>query len=104
MFKELVKFTKKDIQFGDVITLGNGERYVYAGNALCGENHGVCDGYSIKAWDENLKSTLENKNKDIVKIERNGNVIWEREEVREMTIEEISKVLGYEVKIVKGEG
>ena len=39
------------------------------------------------------------KEYDIVKVEREGQVIYEREDIREMTVEEISKALGYEVKV-----
>ena len=97
--------TINDLQFADVVTLRNGERYVVADNTLYGED----DCYQMDAWgiencyNNDLTYNEDDGDYDIVKVERNGSIIYEREEtkVKEMTVAEISEVLGYEVKIVK---
>ena len=39
---------------------------------------------------------------NLIRLEENDfNIIWERDEAKEMTIEEIEKELGYKIKIVK---
>lgn len=109
----LKEFTLENIQFGDIITLRNGGRYVYADRCIYGEN----DNYELdcEILSENYNSSLRLKaefidetfsikkeNYDIVKVERQGQIIYERkEEVVEMTLSEICEKLGYNVKIVK---
>lgn len=95
-----------DLQFADILTLRNGERYVYASGYMCGEDSDyVNDCDEIKEYyRDDLQYDSENrdyKKYDIVKIERKGQIIYERVDVREMTVEEISNALGYEVKVVK---
>lgn len=96
----LTSFTKDDFQDGDIITDRDGDRavffegYFYGGTAfdLLSE---VTDDF--RYWDFD-------RDNDIIKIERpNIGIMYERHEVevREMTVEEISKELGYEVKVVK---
>lgn len=103
-------FTLNDLQFADIVTTRNGERYVVADNTLFGEKDGywLDDGYIPNFYRQDLKydsNCEENRIYDIVKVERAGQVIWERpeeeKEVKEMTIAEISEALGYEVKVVK---
>lgn len=109
----LKKFTLEDFQFGDIITLRNGGRYVYTDGCIYGEN----DSYELdcEILSENYNSSLRLKaefidetfsikkeNYDIVKVERQGNIVYERkEEVVEMTLSEVCEKLGYNVKIVK---
>ena len=101
-------FTLDDLQFADIVTTRNGERYVVSDGGIYGESSDYkldCDDLSddydvnlicINSWDSN------NSDFDIVKVERAGQVIWERpEEVKEMTIAEICEALGYEVKVIK---
>ena len=94
-----------DLQFADIVTLRNGERYVVADDTLYGEESNYRrDADSISFWyHSDLTQNEDDKNQDIVKIERDGKVIYEREElkIREMTVAEISKALGYDVKVVK---
>lgn len=97
-------FKRDDLQFADIITLRNGERYVVAVGSMYGENgyyNRDCD--TIWDWyNLDLTQNEDEREEDIVKVERSGKVIYERSEaVREMTVEEISKALGYEVKVVK---
>ena len=100
-------FTLNDLQFADIVTTRNGERYVVAYITLFGEKDGywLDHEYIPNFYRQDLKydCNLEgNRIYDIVKVERSGQVIWERsEEVKEMTIAEISEALGYEVKVVK---
>lgn len=103
-------FTRDDLQFADIVTTRNGERYVVANEGMFGEEDGYWLGseYMPNFYKQDLKydSNLEgNRIYDIVKVERAGRVIWERpeeeKEVKEMTIAEISEALGYEVKVVK---
>lgn len=93
-----------DLQFGDILTLRNDERYVYVDGSMFGEKADYyMDYYGVKKfYNENLMyGDSDCRKYDIVKVEREGRVIYEREDVREMTVEEISKALGYEVKVVK---
>lgn len=116
-----MSFTKKDLHTGDIVITRNGWKYVVMLNGF--------DGF--KSWDylcnmkrdsqeafdryfDNMKHKY-TRNWDIMKVYRPGcfNRPWEydidcatpiyiREEVKEMTVEEISKALGYEVKVIKG--
>lgn len=104
----------KDLQFGDRLTLRNGERYIYADGYMCGEDTNFyCDADCMEDnYNENLIreynfGCLENsKDYDVVKVERpvGHYITFERkieQEPVEMTIKEISEKLGYEVKVVK---
>lgn len=96
---------RDDLQFADILTLRNGERYVVVDNHMWGEDEDYGrDGDGISTWYNNdLTQNEGNKDEDIVKVERAGQIVYERiDEAKEMTVEEISKALGYEVKIVKG--
>ena len=106
----VTEFKLDDLQFADIVTTRNGERYVVANEGMFGEKDGYWLGseYIPNFYKQDLKydSNLEgNRIYDIVKVERSGQVIWERseeeKEVKEMTIAEISEALGYEVKVVK---
>lgn len=50
-------------------------------------------------FDEELKDVDDYPPNDIMKLEYEGKVVWEREEVKEMTLAEIEEILGYKVKI-----
>ena len=69
------------------------------------DNLYYCDCDELKdCYNDDLTRNSDDKDNhqyDIVKIERAGQVIYEREETVEMTIAEISEKLGYEVKVVK---
>ncbi len=103
MLESAMMTTIDDLQFGDILTLRNGERYVYAYGVIFGEERSYyCDDELVEKYFRNdLTRQSEMKEYDIVKVEREGQVIYEREDIREMTVEEISKALGYEVKVVK---
>lgn len=95
----LKKFTLEDFQFGDIITLRNGERYVYADGYIYGEK-GVYSN-DLKCICEYVANAKESY--DIIKVERQGQIIYERKEEKiiEMTLSEVCEKLGYNVKIVK---
>lgn len=102
-----------DLQFADVVTTRNNQRYVVGDNCLLGEdNTYYLDCVTISdSFDEDLTHhdhswsgiSDHDTNYDIMKVERAGQVVYERKEepVKEMTLAEVCKELGYEVKIVK---
>lgn len=109
------EFKLSDLQFADIVTVRNGERYVVGDHMLCGESTNYeldCDEID-DSYTEDLiyrrrsfaigVSHVFDTDYDIVKIERAGQVVYERqgESVKEMTLAEVCKELGYEVKIVK---
>ena len=109
----LKKFTLKDFQFGDIITLRNGERYVYTDGSIYGEEEKYildCEMLTTN-YNNDLKfisdfiyeCPLNKEDCDIVKVERQGQIIYERKEEKiiEMTLSEVCEKLGYNVKIVK---
>ena len=95
---EPIKFTKSDLKDGDKITLRNGEVGIYTGDETYID--GLCNCHINNDLTNNGSRGSE---LDIVKVERprKYKTVYEREKVREMTVEEISKELGYEVKVVK---
>ena len=95
-------FTKSDLQNGDIVTDREGAMSVYCESEkeLYGET------LYLKYLTEDLKDKDGESKNDIVKVERpiKYETVFERKKdpkVREMTVEEISKELGYEVKVVK---
>lgn len=101
----LANFTKADLEDGDIVTLRNGEKLMFYEEDLfdIGRNHSNCL-YDLDELTDDLKSEDE-EDEDIVKVERaiDYTTLYQRKEAKEMTVEEISKALGYEVKIVKGD-
>ena len=106
-FEELegLVINKDDIKEGDIITLRNGDRLLVDADKdlqdLSEENDNSVA--SLYVYRDDMIHCCGNKDYDIVKVERpvKYSTIFEREEVRKMTVEEISKALGYEVKVVK---
>lgn len=106
-------YTRNDLQFADIVTLRNGERYVYGGGYILGEDNAYdadCNNVKLCYNDDLTRSSMsfcysgKAEDYDIVKVERVGEVVYQREDNKEpveMTVAEISKKLGYEVKIVK---
>lgn len=94
------KFTKSDLQDGDVLTDREGYKALYYDDSLWGGT--LC----VDTLTDDLKDPNGYSDNDIVKVERpiKMEIVFERKEeskIREMTVEEISKELGYEVKVVK---
>lgn len=109
-------FTKKDLRNGDVVVFRNGD----VGIAIPDQNVIVYnDGYgylSDRTDDLRLIGGEYCWNSDIMKVYRPnkphhcrfhpcgysaGTLVYERKEVEEMTLEEVCKALGKEIKIVK---
>lgn len=131
LVKENNMFTKKDLKEFDVVKLRNGEILIVMKNGLSKEGYGIfspahfgCYQY-FEDYNDDL-TRIEGKNQDdIVAIKRydsnhsyshisdffdNSSAKftypdydwdWERKEVEEMTLEEVCKALGKEIKIVK---
>lgn len=103
-FEELV-INKHDIKEGDIITLRNGDRLLVDADKdvsdLSDENTNSV--YSLNCFENDMTYNNGNSNYDIVKVERpiGYSTVYDKEVVREMTVEEISKALGYEVKVIK---
>lgn len=96
---------RKDLKDGDIITLANGDRLMY----LDGEfkdlsvkhSNSILDIYDLN---EDLTYAYDSDKEinKVVKVERPASyyeVFNKDKEVKELTVEEISKLLGYEVKI-----
>ena len=91
------KFTKSDLQEGDIVTDREGCKSLFHNGALRGRT------LSIYGLTDDLKDKEGKYDNDIVKVERpiKLETVFERKEVIEMTVEEISRALGHEVKVVK---
>lgn len=92
-------FTKSDLQEGDIVTDREGCKSLFHNGALRGRT------LSIYGLTDDLKDKEGESDNDIVKVERpiKLETVFERKEpeVIEMTVEEISRALGHEVKVVK---
>lgn len=107
------EFTKADLQNGMVIRYRNGEKRIILNSNIMGNGCFI----PFEQMNDNL-THYANNDYDIIKVYRssgctindylkdhNLTLIWERKEKPEpveMTIEEICKALGKEIKIVKG--
>lgn len=91
-----------ELKFGDILIQRNGDRYVYADECMYGEH----DSYYNDAdtldcyYDSGFDYSDDQQEHDIVKVIRNGKTIYEKA-IKEMTLKQICKELGYEVKIIK---
>lgn len=106
-------FTKADFESGMVVECRNGERYLVLKDKLLNSAHWKCISDYTAEMKECAKGT---RPYDIMKVYDTIGVtnlvnvfiddslilIWERQEVEEMTLEEVCKLLGKEIKIVKG--
>lgn len=101
-----------------VIEIRSGEKCLVAENkngffGICLNGRNYFSALDSTMYDDNLAFLNSYKNNDIVKIyeidnscafeylENNLTLIWERKEVKKMTVSEIAEELGYEVEIVK---
>lgn len=108
------KFTKADLKSGDVVLRRNGFVEI-----VCRETDTLIskDGFNrLSEINEDLTSGLSFADWDIIAVRRPkkphecqfcafaseyGELIYERKETEEMTLEEVCKALGKEIKIVK---
>lgn len=108
---EKAKFTKYNLKEFDVVEFSNGNKTLVINDIILGELS--IGGFDLISWTDDLRDKYTDKY-DIMKIYRSTDsiptdrskwndlpVVYERTEVKEMTIEEISEALGYEVKVVK---
>ena len=116
------EFTKADLKNGDVIKYRNGLTGVVCietGAVILDRNEymtvdTICD--DLTHLDKAYTSSYRNSDWDIVAVRRpnepcdcrpnafdtkQGTLVYERKEVEEMTLEEVCKALGKEIKIVK---
>lgn len=105
-------FTKADLKEFDIVEFRNGRQALITMD-IGFVNLIVC-GFTFGTWNNDLKDNTGVDKYDIMKVYRPTDniptdkskwkdlpLIYERTEVKEMTVEEISKALGYEVKVVK---
>ena len=91
------KLSKSDLQEGDIVTDREGNKSIFLDDELYGTT------IDLDGLTDELKDDKDYSEYDIVKVERpiKYETVFKRKEVREMTVEEISKALGFEVKVVK---
>ncbi len=109
-FKNVTKF---DLKSGMVVECRNGERYLVLRDKLLDSAHWK----NINNYTTEMKKYVKSTHSDdIMKVydtigvtnlhnifyDENLILIWERQEVEEMTLAEVCKLLGKEIKIVKG--
>lgn len=113
--EEKMENVKQLLKNGDMVITRNGEKYIFIKDYLGrdvfkNENGNYCD---LSLYDDNLTVGLDDAFTvmEIKKPEHFGaswfnecyyRTKWKREEVKEMTVAEIEKELGYKVKVVKG--
>ena len=112
-FMNKKEFTKEDLKTGDIVTYRNGKQGI-----IFPEYDGIIsDDFNNYINFNSIMFDLinvQNSEWDIMKVQRvkhihyftkshwnEAPVIWERQEIAEMTLEEVCKALGKEIKIVK---
>lgn len=106
------EFTKDDLKEFDVVEFRDGRKALITMSIAVGALE--AGGFSLRTWNDDLKDNTGADIYDIMKVYRPTDsltldkskwkdlpVVYERTEVKEMTVEEISEALGYEVKVVK---
>ncbi len=110
------EFTKADLKTGDVILRRNGEIEIVnyeLGTLICkGGGYNLLSLFkndlthiTMREWD--IIEVRRPKEKwdccfDAMGVSRRGTLVYERKEPEEMTLEQVCKLLGKEIKIVKG--
>ena len=114
---------KSDLVNGAIVKLRNGNKYMllFDTNGYNGRDDLLINVYTggyirLCEYNEDLTSVDRNQRHDIVAVYQSSYVddnfkehiihnedtwTWQRQETKEMTVEEISKALGYDVKVVK---
>lgn len=121
------QFKKSDLKSGDIVELRNGDRYILIKNARHNQYDTPTDVFMsinkfgsmpLSWYSDSLLNSNGDKSYDIMKISDSfyipnifrthpsGTLVvpdwaWEREETKEMTLEEVCKELGRDIKIVK---
>lgn len=110
--KDITKFSKYDLQTGDIVLRRNNTSAIFIKefNTLVSST-----GYSpLEDYTDDLRINLGNNDYDIIKVRRPlcpsdvqfkafnydfGKLVFDRGYVKEMTLEEIEKELGYKIRI-----
>lgn len=115
-----MSFTKKDLRTGDIVTTRNGNVYMVM-LGVSSDNDDILardTGYNfLETWNDDLSAKADRENWDIMKVwrpksaccakfpddfrESNYTLMFDRKDVKKMTVSEISKALGYDVEIIK---
>lgn len=121
------QFKKSDLKSGDIVELRNGDRYILIKNAKHNQYDTPIDVFMsinkfgsipLSWYSDSLLNSNGDKSYDIMKISDSfyipnifrthpsGTLVvpdwaWEREETEEMTLEEVCKELGRDIKIIK---
>lgn len=117
-YNKMKKFTKDDLKVGMLVEIRSGQRAIVMPTKY-GELYFMFrnDSAKLDMFDENLKCVTDLKHLDIVRVynlphgktsyydlySSYRDLLWERKEIKEMTIDEISEALGYKVKVVGGD-
>lgn len=111
---EMKNFTKDNLKVGMLVEFKCDVRKVVMPNKNGLYLMGCSSSYELHDFNDDL---THKNNDDIMKVydlpryniisnsiysRDNRNLLWEREEVKELTIDEISELLGYKVKVVGG--
>lgn len=107
-------FTKKDLKNNDIVTYQNGKRGIVFIELEAIVNDDLNGYIPLNSISSNLTNLNCFSDWDIIKVQRSDNthhfmtfywdntpIIWERQETVEMTLAEVCKALGKNVKIVK---
>lgn len=112
---------KSDLKTGMVVETRNGEKYLVMLGPDCEGRELINFGYGfmpLSRYANNLMIKTGDEEFDIMKVysvegsicwllrdkkRMNFELIWQRKEIKEMTVKEIEKELGYKIKIVGDE-
>ena len=114
MFEGKVKstMTKSDLKTGMIVTTRDGSEYWVLKDNTIGYDSFVDVNYKkcipFHSYSEDFKCYIHPEKSDIIKIEEpeffnpkaSRVLLWEREEIKEVTMEEVEKKFGCKVKIV----
>lgn len=105
-FNFIHSFTKNDLKNGDIVTLKNGDKLIYANNCFrdMSDTYDNCLYCISDLNDDMMHYSSNNRESDIIKVSRPieyVDVFSRPKEPKKMTVSEICKELGYDVEIVK---
>ena len=107
MFEKKTAFTKENLKSGMVVEYANGERRLVVDDVLLANNAWVSLGdfkndLTSSIGDLTINAVYKKRNAPLASVLSNpGELLWKREEIVEMTLEEVCKELGKNIKIVK---
>lgn len=104
---DLISFTKKDLQDGDIVTLRNNNRLIYVNEGFHDESHSLVDNVLTDITDIDYELCYDDDHSnDIIKVTRPTKYVevFSRKEVeqpKKLTVSDICEILGYDIEIVK---